>query len=55
MYKALTEIKEEHNLNFTIAKPTEKITFTQSIRNATRLASIRLSVYLSVVHCKQME
>ena len=48
IHEALTKTTEEHTLNFTIIKPTEKFNFSQPILNTTKLGLIRLSVYNSV-------
>ena len=48
IHEALTKTKEEHTLNFSMIKPTEKFNFSEPILNTTTLGLIRLSVYNSV-------
>ena len=48
IHETLTKTKEEHTLNFSMIKPTEKFNFSEPILNSSKLGLIRLSVYNSV-------
>ena len=48
IHEALTKTKEEHTLIFRMIKLTEKLNFSESVLNTTKLGLIRLSVYNSV-------
>ena len=48
IHETLTKTKEEHTLNFSMIKPTEKFNFNEPILNSSKLSLIRLSVYNSV-------
>ena len=53
IYEALTKTKEEHTLNFSIIKSTEKFNFSETILNTTKLGLIRLLVYNSVINIRK--
>ena len=44
IHETLTKTKEEHTLNFRMIKPTEKISFSETILNSSKLGLFRLSV-----------
>ena len=46
--KALTKTKREHTLSFRLVKPTEKLYFSETILNTTKLGLIILSVLISL-------
>ena len=50
IYETLTKTKEERTFNVRMIKPTEKFNSSDSILNATKLSSFRLSVYNSVFY-----
>ena len=48
IHETLTKTIEEHTINLSMIKPTEKFNFSEPILNSSEFGLIRLSVYNSV-------